>query len=785
MVDTVGLFMCRCRGEISNHLPLDKIVKEYSEKPDFVKIHLDDSLCDANQRTKIAELAEKYKLDGMVFAGCSPRYYEQYFREVASDVGINPGKVTFANLREQLAWVFKGQSEQFLLSKSRTAIDVARNSLNTTSDFLATKVNIKKSVAIVGGGIGGIQVALSITRAMPETEIHIIERNSFIGGNQLKYSKAFPRDECSSCAISPLISELSVAKNVTIHDKSEVVSCVGRVGDYEIEIKRTPRYVTDDCISCSKCSEVCPNTVFDPMNIEEHTAIHLPFKGTIPMKYNINNSEIKYCLEKCDQPCLDVCPTNAIDLSMDTSVSKEHVGAIVVATGAAVHKPSYDENQYGYGLNADVLTLHEYEMLLAATSKWKGRIYLQSDSNKSPKSIAFLLCVERSELGYCSKYCCLSTAASIRQTVEKLPDTKIYVFYQDQFADSKFGDEYIKATKKLSNVEWIRSTPRQIVTADSIKMIVPISGGNLELPVEMLILSTGMKPHASTPFLRHTFGLEASKEGFFREFDLLFSPVSTSDIGKFVIGTASGPKTIPETTISAYAAGSHVLNLLSKDLTLPVSITQVNEDLCSGCGVCVKTCAYHANSINLVSGVARVDITRCRGCGNCVTSCPAKARDLIEYSDATIRDSIEILSKSEKVDAPSILAFLCNGCGYSTADNVGLTGAGLTYSPNLSIIRVPCSGRVDARQMLEGLTKFDGVLIGACKLHSCLYSVGNFDAQKRVYLLQGTLAASGIDHERLMIEYYSPTEVEKFAEVIETFSERLAAKKKKIEVVHS
>lgn len=772
-----GLLLCRCRGEVSNYIPLEEIAEKFNKNAHVKFTYVSNSLCDAIERNEIHKLLTEFEPEGIVFAGCSPRYYQEYFRCIATESDINSGKVGFANIREQLAWVHKKESLEFLKARTELAIDVSFKSLENTDNFVATKLEILDDVTVIGGGVGGIQTALSISRASQSTKIHIIERGAYIGGEQLKYSKAFPRDECSSCALSPLISEISVNPRIKIHDRTEVLDSVGRVGDYTLKIQKRPRYVTTDCIACGNCADACPETVISMDGTEIHKAIYLPFQGSIPICYTIDEYSVDNCRNNCDQPCLNVCPSNAIDLDMKEIITEHHTGMIVIATGAAVHTPIQDDNVFGFGQSSDVLTLHQYEKLLAVNSRWKGDIRLFSDEDKQPSSIAFLLCVERSALGYCSKYCCSSSAAAIRQTVEKLPNTKIYVFYQDQYSDSKFADDYIKSTRKLHNVQWIRAMPRKIDTDEDLMIHVPVSGGMLELKVDMLILATGMVPHEKTPFLRHIFGLDASKDGFFSEFDLLFSPVSTNDMGKFVIGTASGPKTIPETTISAYAAGSQIVNILNKKtLELPVSITEVNEDLCSGCGICVKTCTFHANSINLDRNVAEVDITRCRGCGNCVTACPAKARDLIEFSDAAINKSIDLLGnspiKSNKGE-PSMLAFLCNGCGYSTADNVGLSGAGLTYSPNLSIIRVPCSGRVDARQMLHALSYFDGVMIGGCKLHSCNYSVGNFDSQKRVYLLQGAMEAANINPERLKIEYYSPTETERFCKSIDDFEKKI------------
>ena len=303
-----------------------------------------------------------------------------------------------------------------------------------------------------------------------------------------------------------LISELSTFDNVIIHPNSEVIECVGRVGDYNLTLKHHPRYVTEKCISCGTCTNVCPTEVVD--DVERHKIIYLPFAGTIPNQFAINERDIAYCRNECDQPCIASCSVNAIDLLQFPKESRLNVGAIVISTGASVHLP-HENNEFGYAKNKDVLTLDQYEKLLAANSVWKGNVRLISDDKKAPLSIAFILCVDRSVVGYCSKYCCLSTAAAVRQTVEKLPNTKIYVFYQDLFADSKYGDDYINFTQKLQNVEWIRTIPRVKTDDDKLVLDVPVSGGRVDIQVDMLVLATGLVPSHDAPYMRHIFGLDS------------------------------------------------------------------------------------------------------------------------------------------------------------------------------------------------------------------------------------------------------------------------------------
>ena len=121
---------------------------------------------------------------------------------------------------------------------------------------------------------------------------------------------------------------------------------------------------------------------------------------------------------------------------------------------------------------------------------------------------------------------------------------------------------------------------------------------------------------------------------------------------------------------------------------------------------------------------------------------------------------------------PRIVAFFCHWCAYSAADLAGVDRR--THSPELRVIRVMCSGRVDPQFVLEAFAKgADGVLIGACHPGDCHYVDGNIKALRRFVLLQRTLEALGIEPERLRLEWISASEAERVRAVADEMADRL------------
>jgi F420-non-reducing hydrogenase iron-sulfur subunit len=122
---------------------------------------------------------------------------------------------------------------------------------------------------------------------------------------------------------------------------------------------------------------------------------------------------------------------------------------------------------------------------------------------------------------------------------------------------------------------------------------------------------------------------------------------------------------------------------------------------------------------------------------------------------------------------PKIIGFLCNWCSYAGADLAGVSR--IQYPPNIRIIRVMCSGRIDPAFVLEAFKDgADGVLVAGCHLPSdCHYISGNFKAMRRINLLKRVLKDFGIEPERLRLEWISASEGDKWAAVVRSMVEDL------------
>jgi F420-non-reducing hydrogenase iron-sulfur subunit len=123
---------------------------------------------------------------------------------------------------------------------------------------------------------------------------------------------------------------------------------------------------------------------------------------------------------------------------------------------------------------------------------------------------------------------------------------------------------------------------------------------------------------------------------------------------------------------------------------------------------------------------------------------------------------------------PTIVSFLCNWCSYTGADLAGTSR--MKYAPNVRVIRVMCSGRVDPTFVLSAFEEgADGVLICGCHPGDCHYHEGNYKCLRRYHLLQKYMQQMGIDEGRLRLAWISASEGKQFAELADEMTEQVKA----------
>jgi F420-non-reducing hydrogenase iron-sulfur subunit len=121
---------------------------------------------------------------------------------------------------------------------------------------------------------------------------------------------------------------------------------------------------------------------------------------------------------------------------------------------------------------------------------------------------------------------------------------------------------------------------------------------------------------------------------------------------------------------------------------------------------------------------------------------------------------------------PKIVGFLCNWCSYAGADLAGTSR--IKYAPNVRVIRVMCSGRLEPAFVLKAFKEgADGVLVCGCHPGDCHYMEGNYKVARRIPLLKKMLSQFGIEEERLRLEWVSAAEGDRFASIVNDMTKKV------------
>jgi|AntAceMinimDraft_16_1070373.scaffolds.fasta_scaffold01526_5 heterodisulfide reductase subunit A len=328
-------------------------------------------------------------------------------------------------------------------------------------------------------------------------------------------------------------------------------------------------------------------------------------------------------------------------------------GNIVLATGLKTYDPS-GIPEYKYNELPDVITSYEFEKMLI-----NGKI--QTKTGKKPKNIVIIHCVGSRDEDihtYCSRTCCMTALKYANQVRSALPKSNIFEAYSDMRAFGKGCEEfYTRSSKK--NIMFLmfdqkdgKPEIREANKNDDCSMIVEmnekLSGEQIEIPADMVILMTAMEAQNDVKDIGHAVGVSICGSSFFIEKHPKLDPIATTTDGVFVVGSCQAPKDIPDSITQAEAASARILSSISKGrVQVEVTTAEVNEEICCGCQTCIKVCPYTAISFDEEKNVSVVNEVLCKGCGTCGSACPTGAIKCRHFTDVQILSQIEgLLSKS-------------------------------------------------------------------------------------------------------------------------------------------
>ena len=325
---------------------------------------------------------------------------------------------------------------------------------------------------------------------------------------------------------------------------------------------------------------------------------------------------------------------------------EEEVGTIVVATGYDLYPK---EKITEYESDPDVIDGLQFERILSPSGPTRGEIRRPSDG-KVPNEIVFIQCVgsrdPENHLPYCSRVCCMYTAKQAALYKKKVPDGQVYISYMDIRSDAKGCEEFIQELTEKERIIYLRGRVSRVFReGEKIRVygVDTLSGKMIDMKADLVVLATGMVASNGAKDLSRRLNIISDEYGFMSEAHIKLRPVETLTAGIYLAGTAQAPRDITDTISSASGAASKVLSLFSrKELLHEPEIAHVDQEVCSGCGLCVSICAYKAPELDPKKRVARVNEALCEGCGACASLCPSGAMQHKNFSNRQFFEMIEV-----------------------------------------------------------------------------------------------------------------------------------------------
>ena len=190
----VGVYVCDCGINIAATVQVPEVVRFAETLPNVVVARENKYTCSEPGQNMIKDDIRELGLNRVVVASCTPRMHEPTFQTAVAEAGLNPYYFAMANIREHVSWVVQDSAAATDKAKRLISSAVARVAYQDALE--PRKEPVTKAALIVGGGIAGIQAALTIADA--GYPVYLVEREPSIGGHMAQLDKTFPTLDCST-----------------------------------------------------------------------------------------------------------------------------------------------------------------------------------------------------------------------------------------------------------------------------------------------------------------------------------------------------------------------------------------------------------------------------------------------------------------------------------------------------------------------------------------------------------------------------------------------------------
>ncbi len=233
----IGVYVCECGPNIADHVDIDAVIEKVFSLEEFEDVELVlkryKLLCSNEGQIFLENEIKENALTHLVIAACSPRDHESTFMNVCKKTALNPYLFKMVNIREHCAWITPDKTEAM-----EKAVRYIRAGIRRTirqSELLEKELETIPDVLIVGGGIAGMEAALTL--AGEKRKVYLVERKDTLGGKSILYSQFLQSQGHGAEVIQQMVQNVQRNEQIQIFTETELESVVGFFGNFEIVLK--------------------------------------------------------------------------------------------------------------------------------------------------------------------------------------------------------------------------------------------------------------------------------------------------------------------------------------------------------------------------------------------------------------------------------------------------------------------------------------------------------------------------------------------------------------------
>jgi len=737
-----------CTGcDIAGAIDIDALVNvaEKEAKVPICRTH--ECLCTDEGAALIKKDIADEGINGVVISGCSSRINTDIFN-FGPDVYVDR-----IPMREFVTWCHEPNDEDTqMLAEDYIRMGTVR--AQNAAPPNAFEEEVGKRILVVGGGMAGLNAALSTVDAGYETVL--VEKEGVLGGWSSRFTKAFPKKppyrDLQETGIDDLVAQVEGNDKIKVYTSSTVGEISGQPGQFDVTINNGSGDAAE------RIGAIVLASGWRPYAPEK-----LGHLGYGKCKNVVTNLDVEKMAKEGDfiRPS-DGQPVKSVAfIQCAGSRDQDHLPYCSgVCCRVSLKQAKYIREKYPdakvYILYKDLRSPGQYELFYAQVQEDEG-IFLTKGEVAEVKEEAngqVTVALDDTLLGESIEV----TADMVVLASGMVPSTKVEEFNAagDGATPAEDSDGAAEAADAAS------ATDATEATAD---------GASAESGAGILNLT-----------YRLGTDLPNIKYGFPDSHFICF-PYETRRTGIYAAGAVRAPMDMASCVSDARGAAMKAIQCVemlsrgeavhprSGDISYPDFLLQ----RCTQCKRCTEECPFGTLNED-EKGTPLVNLLRCRRCGICTGSCPER---IISFTNHSVQMTSKVIKAidvpDEEEEKPRILVFVCENDALPAFETAAMKR--MKYSSMVRIIPLRCLGNINIIWIADSLSAgFDAVMLFGCKHgddYQCHYVKGSELADYRMGNVQEKLKQLVLEEERVRIHELAIDEYDKVPQIIDEYVEEI------------